>query len=77
VFDWAWGQFGLVAWAALCLFASGARQKEIPFTGKTLWEIAQATVIVVTLFGLLTEGRGCSSGSTAANSICATGDAGC
>jgi hypothetical protein len=77
VFDWAWGQFGLVAWGAACLFASGARQKEIPFTSKTLWEIAQATVIVVILFGLLTEGRGCSSGSTANYSTCLDGDSGC
>jgi hypothetical protein len=72
--DWAWGQLALAAWAAACLFAAGARQKGIPFTGRTVWEIAQATLIVVALFALMTEGRGCAHVPT---NCLTTGDAGC
>lgn len=62
--DWAWGQFALLAWAAAALFAEGARQKQIAFNLKTWSEIAMATVIVVLLFALLSDGRGCSRPST-------------
>ena len=75
--NWAWGQFALVAWAAACLFLAGARAKRLPMTGKTIWEIAQATVIAVALFGLLTEGRGCAGASPSVNDICADGGPGC
>jgi hypothetical protein len=75
--NWAWGQFALVAWAAACLFLYGARSKSIPITGKTVWEIAQAVAIVVILFGVLTEGRGCSRGTADLLAPCTFGDDGC
>lgn len=75
--DWAWGQFALVGWGAACVFAAGARQKAIPLTQKTAFEIAQATVIVVVLFGLLTEGRGCANTGVTANAVCADGGSSC
>lgn len=68
--DWAWGQFALVGWAAACLFAAGARAKGIQLTRRTVSEIAQAVVIVVFLFALLTDGSGCSSASTTADTAC-------
>jgi len=78
VVDWAWGQFALMAWAAACVFAAGARQKGISLTWHTAFEIAQATVIVVILFGLLTDGAGCSNASTTADTACLlASDSGC
>lgn len=71
----AWGQFAIVGWAAACLFAAGARQKEYPMDRRTIFEIVQAAVIVVLLFALLTEGRGCSSAPTAID--CFRGVLGC
>lgn len=64
--EWAWGQFALLFWAAAALFAEGARQKKIAFNLKTWAEIAMAAVIVVLLFALLSEGRGCSRALDAA-----------
>lgn len=61
--EWAWGQFALLGWAAAALFAEGARQKNAAFNLKTCAEIAMATIIVVLLFALLSEGRGCSRAS--------------
>lgn len=75
VVNWAWGQFALVGWAALCLFAAGAKSKGYPMNRGTIFEIVQAAVIVVLLFGLLTEGRGCSSAPTALD--CLSGVLGC
>ena len=54
-----WYQAAGVFWAALCLFRVGARLKQIPMTARVWWEITQGAVIVVVLFGLLSEGRGC------------------
>jgi len=69
--EWAWGQFALVGWGAVCLFAAGARAKRIPFTWRTGLEIAQAAAIVVLLFALLSEGRGCSRPSASdADALC-------
>ncbi len=62
--EWAWYQFALLGWAAAALFAEGARQKKIAFNLKTWAEIAMATVIVVLLFALLSDGRGCSRPSS-------------
>ncbi|MHB1201349.1 MAG: hypothetical protein ACYCZ6_17725 [Polaromonas sp.] len=67
--DWAWGQFALVGLAAAGFFAAGAREKYVALNIKTWFEIAQAVVIVVLLFILLSEGRGChhSVGSSEGN----------
>ncbi len=62
--DWAWGQFALIGWAAAALFAEVARQKKLAFNHKTWSEIAMAAGIVVLLFALLSEGRGCSRPSS-------------
>lgn len=62
--NWAWGQFALVGAGAACVFAIGARGKGIAFNKQTAFEIAQAVVIVVLLFALLSDGRGCSRSST-------------
>lgn len=75
----AWGQFALLGWAAVCFFAAGARSKDIKMTWRTWLEISQAALIVVVLFALLTEGRGCTSVPTAFDSdeICTFGNTGC
>lgn len=57
----AWWQFLLLFWVAACFFAAGARSKAIALTGGVWLEVMQAAFIVVLVFGLLTEGRGCSS----------------
>lgn len=75
--NWAWGQFALVGWAAVCLFAAGARAKGYPLTTRTILEIVQAAVIAVLLFGLLTEGRGCTNATTATDTACLDGGSGC
>lgn len=74
--DLAWGQFALLAWAAACLFEHGARAKSIPLNTKTWFEIAGAVLIVVLLFALLTEGRGCSRPSAPLDDalLCIGGD---
>lgn len=69
--DLAWGQFALLAWASGCFFEYGARAKNIPFNLKTWSEIVGAVFIVVVLFALLTEGRGCSRGSAFDADLCA------
>ena len=76
--NWAWGQFALVFWAAVCLFVAGARGKGIPLVRQTWLEILQAGAIVVILFALLSEGRGCANAPTAGdtNGLC-SGDATC
>jgi hypothetical protein len=68
--NWAWGQFGLLAFAAACVFVSGARQKHITINKSVLLEIAQAVAIVVLLFALITEGRGCVGAGTAYSDPC-------
>jgi hypothetical protein len=76
---WAWHQFALLGWLAVCFFAAGARGKGIALHRRTWWEIAQAAAIVVVMFGLLTEGKGCRSVPTAddANTVCPIGTPGC
>ncbi len=61
MYQYEWAQFALLFWVAICFFAAGARSKGIPLTRSAWWEIAQAAAIVVLLFALLSEGRGCSS----------------
>lgn len=68
--DLAWAQFALVGWGAACLFAAGARGKGIKLSRRTWFEIAQATGIVMLLFALLSEGRGCSRASTLGADMC-------
>ena len=71
VSDLAWGQFAMLGWCAACLFAAGARSKGMPMGRRTWLEIAQATAIVVLLFALLSDGRGCSQASTlGADALC-------
>lgn len=76
--SWAWGQFALLFWAAVCLFVAGARGKGIAMTRQTWAEILQAAAIVVMVFALVSEGRGCANASTAADTdgLC-RGDATC
>lgn len=62
--DFAWAQFALVFWLAACFFAAGARMRTLPMGMRTWWEIVQAALIVVLLFALLTEGRGCRAGGS-------------
>jgi len=71
VFLW---QAGALFWAAVCFFRVGAITKRIEATRAMWWEIGQAAVIVVLLFGLLTDGRGCSQVSTLTESCTAAGD---
>lgn len=75
---WAWGQFALLFWAAVCLFAAGARGKGVALTWRTWGEILQAAAIVVMVFALLSEGRGCANAPTAGDpdGLC-SGDATC
>jgi hypothetical protein len=68
--EWAWGQFALLGWCAACLFAAGARGKGIELSRRTWLEIAQAAGIVVLLFALLSDGRGCSQASTLGADMC-------
>lgn len=68
--DVAWYQFALVGGASACFFAIGARSKDIPLNRRTWFEIAQGVAIVVLLFALLSEGRGCSR-SPDAETFCA------
>lgn len=76
---WAWYQFALLFWVAACFFAAGARAKSIPMTRSVLAEVLQTAFIVVLVFALLTEGRGCTSGSGTAGADAALciGDAHC
>lgn len=75
---WAWYQFALLFWVSVCFFAAGARAKAIPLTLRAWGEVLQTAAIVVLVFGLLTEGRGCASigGGTADASFC-VGDTHC
>lgn len=75
--EWAWAQFALLFWCALCLFAAGAQKKRLRMCWRTRAEIVQAAVIVVLLFGVLTEGRGCRAGAPTADEdavACSTAD---
>lgn len=69
-------QSAVVAWVSVAVFAAGARGRGAPWSRKTIVEIAQAAAIVVLLFAVLTDFRGCDWGSTATLS-CAPGDPGC
>lgn len=56
-----WWQAAGLFWAAVCFFRVGAITKRIAPT-RSMWrEIGQAALIVVAVFALLTEGRGCRS----------------
>lgn len=54
-----WWQAAALFWVAVCFFRVGALTKRIEATRKMWVEIGQAALIVVLLFGLVTEGRGC------------------
>jgi len=71
-----WWQAAALFWASVCFFRLGAMTKRITMTRKTWWEIGQAAVIVVAVFGLLTEGRGCVGASSLDTAAC-VGEAGC
>jgi len=55
-----WWQAGALFWAAVCFFRVGAMTKRITMNRRTWSEIGQAALVVVLLFGWVTEGRGCS-----------------
>jgi hypothetical protein len=74
--DYAWGQFALLGWVAACFFAAGGKSKGITLDRRAWLEIAQASVIVVLLFALLSEGRGCARITTDPAALC-VGDALC
>ncbi|CDN87352.1 hypothetical protein BN948_01774 [Hydrogenophaga intermedia] len=74
-----WWQAALLFWIAVCFFRVGAATKGIAMTRRAWSEIAQAAIVVVVVFGLVTEGRGCQSlraGSVDAGAAC-MGDAPC
>lgn len=70
-----WQAAGLF-WAAVCFFRVGAMTKRIEMTRQSWLEIVQAALVVVILFALLTEGRGCRSAGTSSDpdSFCAPSD---
>ena len=55
IFVW---QAAAVFWAALCFFRVGAMSKRITMTPRVWLDLAQAALICVTLFGLLSDWRG-------------------
>lgn len=68
-----WWQAAGLFWAAVCFFRVGAMTKRIEPTRAVWWEICQAALIVVAVFGLLTEGRGCRGiAGTADTPACAS-----
>lgn len=69
--DLFWLQAAGLFWAALCFFRYGAQTKGIAPNRRMWWEIAQAAVIVVLVFALLTEGRGCRGLSSIEPPSCA------
>jgi hypothetical protein len=71
-------QSAALFWAAVCFFRVGAMTKGIAMNRRTWLEIAQAAVIVVALFALITDGRGCSAaGSSSLEPAACVGDAQC
>lgn len=71
-----WWQAGALFWGSVCFFRAGAHGKGIAMSRKTWIEIAQAACIVVAVFALLTEGRGCSSSGSGLTATC-VGQADC
>lgn len=59
--EFFWWQAAALFWAAVCFFRVGAMTKRIEATRSMWLEIGQAALIVVAVFALLTEGRGCRS----------------
>ena len=74
-----WWQAAALFWVCVCFFRVGAMTKNIVMTRNTWLEIAQAALIVVAVFALLTEGRGCRSigGSTLDTPACVDDGGGC
>lgn len=71
-------QSAALFWAAVCFFRVGAMTKGIAMNRRTWLEIGQAAVIVVALFALLTEGRGCLSlGTSSLEPAACVGEAQC
>jgi hypothetical protein len=66
-----WWQAAGLFWAAVCFFRVGAITKRVVATRKVWMEIGQAALIVVVLFGLVTEGRGCRVGGSLEVHSCA------
>ena len=65
-------QSAALFWASVCFFRVGAMTKRIQPTRKMWLEIGQAALIVVIVFALLTDGRGCSGGISGAASTADT-----
>ncbi len=77
--DVFWWQLMALFWAAVCFFRVGAASRGIPMTRRTWLEIAQAAVVVVAVFAVLTDFRGCASIRPGLSSLgldCST-DGGC
>lgn len=73
-----WWQAAGLFWVALCFFRVGARANGIEVTRRVWLEIAQAALIAVTVFALLTEGRGCRSvGTSSLDTAACVGDSSC
>lgn len=72
-----WWQAAALFWVALCFFRVGAMAKGIEPTRKVWVEICQAALIVVLVFGLVSEGRGCRSIGGSPDSAACVGDAAC
>lgn len=72
-----WVQAAILFYCAYCFFHYGAVSKSIPITWRTRWEIVQAAVIVVALFAMVSEGRGCTVHHTTEFDCAAAADADC
>lgn len=73
-----WWQAAALFWVAVCFFRVGAMTKGMEATRKMWLEIVQAAVIVVAVFALVTEARGCRSiGTGHIDAAACTGLANC
>jgi hypothetical protein len=62
-----WWQSAALFWASVCFFRAGARSNGIAMSAREWRGVVQAALIVVLLFALLTDWRGCRSVGDAAN----------
>lgn len=53
-------QITALFWCAFCFFRQGAKTKGIPLSLETCIELLQIGFIIVLLFGLATDWRGCT-----------------
>jgi hypothetical protein len=70
-------QAAALFWVAVCFFRVGAIGKGIKLNRTTWSEIGQAALIVVLLFGLLTEGRGCRGTGSGIDTTTCVGETWC